>query len=92
MKLWTRGEGRQDSRADDRIPNNIHYDDLRKLCVEHFGEPRQEGSSHAVFKTPWPGDPRVNIQRGKNGMAKPCQVRQVQSALEKKREEESEQT
>ena len=22
-------------------------------------------SSHAVFKTPWPGDPRVNIQNAK---------------------------
>ena len=71
-------------------PNNIRYDELRKVCVEHFGEPRQEGTSHAVFKTPWQGDPRVNIQKGKNGMAKSYQVRQVKNAVEKKKEEESE--
>ena len=71
-------------------PNNIRYDDLRKVCVEHFGEPRQEGTSHAVFKTPWQGDPRVNIQKGKNGMAKAYQVRQVRNAVEKKREDGSE--
>jgi hypothetical protein len=71
-------------------PNNIRYDDLRKVCVKHFGNPRQEGTSHAVFKTPWQGDPRVNIQKSKNGMAKPYQVRQVQSAVEKKKEEENE--
>jgi hypothetical protein len=68
-------------------PNNIRYDDLRKVCVEYFGAPRQEGSSHAVFRTPWQGDPRVNIQEGKNGMAKPYQVRQVLGAVEKTREE-----
>ena len=43
---------------------------------------RQHGSSHCVFKTPWPGDPRVNIQNQK-GKAKPYQVRQVLLAIEK---------
>jgi hypothetical protein len=41
------------------------------------------GGSHAVFKTPWPGDPRVNIQNS-NGQAKAYQVRQVLAAIEKK--------
>ncbi len=46
--------------------------------------PRQTGSSHAVFfKTPWPGDPRVNIQNNK-GKAKAYQVRQVLKAIDKK--------
>jgi hypothetical protein len=36
-----------------------------------------------VFKTPWPGDPRVNIQNS-NGQAKPYQVRQVLAAIDKK--------
>jgi hypothetical protein len=36
-----------------------------------------------VFKTPWPGDPRVNIQNG-NGQAKAYQVRQVLAAIDKK--------
>ena len=51
-------------------------------CVQYFGVPRQRGSSHAVFKTPWPGDPRVNIQADK-GKAKAYQVRQVLRAITK---------
>ena len=35
-----------------------------------------------VFKTPWPGDPRVNIQDDK-GKAKAYQVRQVLLAIGK---------
>ena len=42
----------------------------------------------AVFKTPWPGDPRVNIQRSRGGEAKPYQVRQVLKAIEKLNEEQ----
>ncbi len=38
---------------------------------------------HLVFKTPWPGDPRVNIQND-HGTAKAYQVRQVLAAIEKK--------
>ena len=60
----------------------VRFSDLKKVCVACFGEPRQAGSSHAVFKTPWPGDPRVNIQNAK-GKAKPYQVRQVLQAIEK---------
>ena len=44
-----------------REPANIRYGDLKKVCETYFGKPRQNGSSHAIFKTPWPGDPRVNI-------------------------------
>ena len=36
----------------------------------------------AVFKTPWPGDPRVNIQNA-GGQAKAYQVRQVLLAIDK---------
>jgi hypothetical protein len=39
------------------------------------------GTSHKVYKTPWQGDPRVNIQRGKDGNAKAYQVRQVLDAI-----------
>jgi hypothetical protein len=63
-------------------PMQVRYADLYKVCVAYFGEPRQNASSHAVFKTPWPGDPRVNIQNAK-GKAKPYQVRQVLLALER---------
>jgi hypothetical protein len=61
---------------------NVRFADLVKVCNHYFGEPRQQGSSHCVYKTPWAGDPRVNIQN-KNGKAKPYQVKQILSAIEK---------
>ena len=64
-----------------REPANVHFNDLKKLCETYFGKPLQDGSSHAILKTPWPGDPRVNIQNAK-GKAKPYQVRQVLQAVE----------
>ena len=67
-------------------PKGIKYKDLCKVCDAYFGEPRQSGSSHRVYKTPWHGDPRVNIQDSK-GKAKPYQVRQVLQAIERMEEE-----
>jgi dTDP-glucose pyrophosphorylase len=64
-------------------PQNVRYADLAKVCDHYFGQPRQQGTSHAVYKTPWFGDPRVNIQLGDNGKAKAYQVRQVLAAIEK---------
>jgi hypothetical protein len=63
-------------------PKGIRFNDLQKVCTHYFGKPRQSGSSHCVYKTPWPGDPRVNIQNHK-GKAKPYQVKQVLLAIEK---------
>ena len=63
-------------------PKGVRFNELRKICEYFFGEPRQSGSSHCVFKTPWHGDPRVNIQNDK-GKAKVYQVRQVLQAIEK---------
>jgi hypothetical protein len=63
-------------------PANVAYNDLFKVCEHHFGQPRQQATSHAVFKTPWPGNPRVNIQNNK-GQAKVYQVKQVLAAIEK---------
>jgi hypothetical protein len=65
-----------------RNPKGIRFPDLCKVCQNYFGEPRQSGSSHRVYKTPWQGDPRVNIQSSK-GKAKPYQVRQVLMAIER---------
>ncbi len=42
-----------------------------------------------VFRTPWPGDPRVNIQNDR-GMAKAYQVRQVLQAIDKLKEDRHE--
>ena len=63
-------------------PTNVRYADLARVCAFYFGAPRRHGGSHAVYKTPWPGDPRVNIQDDK-GKAKAYQVRQVLHAIEK---------
>ncbi|MBN1363998.1 MAG: hypothetical protein JW976_04245 [Syntrophaceae bacterium] len=60
----------------------IRFSDLRKVCDHFFGEPRKSASSHRVYKTPWQGDPRINIQNYK-GKAKAYQVKQVLLALEK---------
>jgi hypothetical protein len=72
-----------------REPRNVRYADLFKVCTHFFGEPRQKGTSHAIFKTPWIGDPRINIQNDK-GRAKAYQVRQVLLAIEKLREMDDE--
>jgi hypothetical protein len=65
-----------------RTPASIRYAELHRVCVAYFGGPRQSGTSHAIFKTPWRGDPRVNIQNAK-GNAKPYQVRKVLLAIDR---------
>jgi hypothetical protein len=65
-----------------RNPKGIRFRDLCHVCDFYFGMARQAGSSHRIYKTPWPGDPRVNIQNDK-GKAKAYQVRQVLSAIER---------
>jgi hypothetical protein len=65
-----------------RNPKGIRFGDLKKVCEYYFGAPRQSGTSHCIYRTPWPGDPRVNIQNDK-GKAKPHQVRQVLLAIER---------
>jgi len=65
-----------------REPTNVRFAELKKVCIEYFGKPRQTGTSHMIFKTPWIGDPRINIQDAK-GKAKTYQVRQVLLAIEK---------
>ena len=68
-----------------REPANIRFSDLLNICKTFFGEPRHSGTSHTIFKTPWPGDPRINIQNDK-GKAKAYQVRQVLLAIDKLKE------
>ena len=45
----------------------------------YLGEPRRQGS-YLIYRTPWQGMPRVNIQNH-SGDAKPYQVRQVLRAI-----------
>jgi hypothetical protein len=60
-------------------PRDVRFSRLLHLCVEFFGAYRVKGDHH-IFRTPWPGEPRVNLQPVK-GKAKPYQVRQVALAL-----------
>ena len=63
-------------------PKGIRFAELQKVCEHYFGKARQSGSSHCIYKTPWAGDPRVNIQNNR-GKAKLYQVKQVLLAIEK---------
>ncbi len=63
-------------------PKNVRYADICRVCDHYFGVPRQEGSSHRIYKTPWAGDPRVNVQNDR-GKAKAYQVKQVLAAIDR---------
>ncbi len=63
-------------------PKSVRFSDACKVADHYFGQPTQKGTSHRVWKMPWPGDPRVNMQDAK-GKAKPYQVRQLLDAIDK---------
>jgi hypothetical protein len=65
-----------------RNPQDVRFSDLCKVCNYYFGGPRRGGTSHRVYRTPWQGDPRVNIQNRK-GRARVYQVKQVLKAIER---------
>lgn len=65
--------------------SQIRFSQLLKICEDNFGNYRISGS-HYIFKTPWQGDPRINLQKLKGNFAKPYQVRQVLRALRKLKE------
>ena len=75
-----------DSRDDvvnqlERNPNNVRSANLCKICEHYFGKARLK-SGHHIYKTPWQGDPRIDIQNDK-GKAKAYQVRQVAKAIKR---------
>ncbi len=65
---------------------NVRFTRLLKITEIFFGKPRNRGPSHYPFKVPWQGEPRINLQKGKGGKAKPYQVKQVKIALLKLRD------
>ena len=65
-----------------RNPKGVRFNELTKVCDHYFGKPRNSGTSHRVYSTPWAGDPRVNIQNSR-GKAKAYQVRQVLLAIDR---------
>jgi hypothetical protein len=70
-------------------PQNVRYVDASTVANAFFGEPRQRGSSHRVWKMPWAGDPRVNMQESKGGKAKAYQVQQLLTAVDRYRAEQA---
>jgi hypothetical protein len=64
-------------------PGNVRLQDALAVAAHFFGEPRRTGGSHHVFKMPWVGDPRINLQDGGGGKAKGYQVRQLLLAVER---------
>lgn len=64
-------------------PAGIRFSEVCKVATHYFGSPRQDGTSHKVWKVPWAGDPRVNMQEGDGGKAKTYQVRQATAAIDK---------
>jgi hypothetical protein len=68
-------------------PAGTRFADACRVATHHFGLPRSKGSSHHVWKMPWPGDPRVNLQPGDGGKAKPYQVRQLVQAIARLQQE-----
>jgi hypothetical protein len=63
-------------------PASVRFADACKVATHYFGPPRQNGTSHKVWKMPWPGDPRINMQAGDGGKAKAYQVRQALAAID----------
>ena len=72
-------------------PASVAFADLERVCDHFFGPARRASGSHRVYRTPWQGDPRVNIQN-RAGTAKPYQVRQVLAAIDRLSLDEGEQT
>jgi len=62
--------------------SNVRFGELCKICEYYFGRARQSGGSHRIYRTPWEGNPRINIQ-DEHGRAKTYQVRQVLAAINK---------
>ena len=66
-----------------KAPQTVRFTDLSLVCKHYFGKPRNKASSHYVYKMPWAGDPRINIQKTKGGKAKTYQVKQILLAISK---------
>jgi len=80
------------SKVDDLVarmrsnPKGMRFADLCRVCDFYFGEARQKGSSRRIYRTPWQGDPRINIQ-DHEGMARAYQVKQVLRAIDRLEEQ-----
>ena len=66
----------------------VAFGEVRAVCDALFGAPRTRGS-HMIYRMPWPGDPRINIQN-RNGYVALYQVKQVVKAIARLEEEHGE--
>lgn len=62
-------------------PKNTRFAVALKIAAKLFGPPRIKGSHH-VFKMPWVGNPRINLQPQGN-KAKDYQVEQLLEAIDR---------
>jgi len=69
-----------------RNGSEVTFKDAVKVADHYFGEHRTSGS-HNIWKMPWPLDPRVNIQKTKDGKTKRYQVEQILRAIDKLKKE-----
>jgi hypothetical protein len=67
-------------------PVNVRFGDVCRVCDYYFGEPRQKGTNHRIYKVNWIYPPLINVQNFK-GKAKDYQIRQVLNAIDKLEEE-----
>ena len=67
--------------------NSIKFAEISENLRAMVWPPRIKRYNHHVYRMPWSGDPRINIQRGNNGAAKAYQVKQVIAALARMEEE-----
>jgi hypothetical protein len=65
-----------------KSPAGIRFADACKVVTYYFGEPRQNGTSHKVWKMSWAGDPRINMQEGGGAKAKAYPLRQAVAAID----------
>lgn len=63
-------------------PGDVRFSRLVTICTAIFGTPRQNGTSHVIFKTGIKDPALVNLQLDKGGKAKDYQVKQVTKALQ----------
>jgi predicted RNA binding protein YcfA (HicA-like mRNA interferase family) len=61
-------------------PAGVRFDDLIRVCTAVFGKPERKVGSHRKFRTS--GARPLIVQPGRNGMAKPYQVKQILRQLD----------
>lgn len=49
----------------EETPQKLHFSSLSAVRQHHFGEPRQKGASHHVYKKPGLMIPELIFKRGK---------------------------